>query len=89
MANREDVIRLVQKALEHEPRINIHRHPIHIASADGTVTLEGEALGRDVGHLAFERTMPQSRTRRPVSAFPSDHVPTFSTCPTQGSSHGT
>ena len=32
----------VHAALEREPRINIHRHPIHIAAADGTVTLEGE-----------------------------------------------
>ena len=32
----------VHAALEREPRINIHRHPIHIGAADGTVTLEGE-----------------------------------------------
>ncbi|HET9350562.1 MAG TPA: hypothetical protein VFO02_04445, partial [Burkholderiales bacterium] len=32
----------VHAALEREPRVNLHRHPIRIASADGTVTLEGE-----------------------------------------------
>ena len=32
----------VHAALEREPRVNIHRHPIRIASADGVVTLEGE-----------------------------------------------
>ncbi|MCI3952555.1 MAG: hypothetical protein K0R53_2053 [Burkholderiales bacterium] len=50
MANREAVIRLVQTALEHEPRINIHRHPIKVGYTDSTVILEGE-----VGHPAAKK----------------------------------
>ena len=37
----------VHAALEREHRINLHRHPVKIESADGTVTLEGEVA--DVG----------------------------------------
>ena len=44
----------VHAALEREPRINIHRHPIHIASADGTVTLEGEVADVAAKRLALQ-----------------------------------
>jgi osmotically-inducible protein OsmY len=44
----------VHAALEREPRINIHRHPIRIASADGTVTLEGEVADVAAKKLALE-----------------------------------
>ena len=40
----------VHAALEREHRINLHRHPVKIESADGTVTLEGE-----VGDVAAKR----------------------------------
>ena len=40
----------VHAALEREHRINLHRHPVKIESADGTVTLEGE-----VGDVAATR----------------------------------
>jgi osmotically-inducible protein OsmY len=40
----------VHAALEREPRINIHRHPIRIDAVDGTVTLEGE-----VGDVAAKK----------------------------------
>lgn len=44
----------VHAALEREPRVNIHRHPIRIASADGTVTLEGEVADVAAKRLALE-----------------------------------
>lgn len=50
MRSREAVIKLVQRALEHEPRINIHRYPIKVGFADSAVILEGE-----VGHPAAKK----------------------------------
>jgi osmotically-inducible protein OsmY len=44
----------VHAALEREPRINVHRHRIRIASADGTVTLEGEVADVAAKKLALE-----------------------------------
>jgi osmotically-inducible protein OsmY len=43
----------VHAALEREPRVNIHRHPIRIGSADGTVTLEGEVADVAAKKLAL------------------------------------
>jgi osmotically-inducible protein OsmY len=44
----------VHAALERESRINIHRHPIRIAAADGTVTLEGEVADVAAKRLALQ-----------------------------------
>lgn len=44
----------VHAALEREPRVNIHRHPIRIGSADDTVTLEGEVADVAAKKLALE-----------------------------------
>ena len=44
----------VHAALERERRINLHRHPIRIASNDGTVTLEGEVADVAAKKLALE-----------------------------------
>ena len=44
----------VHAALEREPRINVHRHPIHVAAADGTVTLEGEVADVAAKRLALQ-----------------------------------
>lgn len=46
--------RKVHAALEREPRINIHRHPIRIDSKDGAVTLEGEVADIAAKKLALE-----------------------------------
>ena len=46
--------RQVHAALEREPRINIHRHPIRIESRDGAVTLEGEVADVAAKKLALE-----------------------------------
>jgi osmotically-inducible protein OsmY len=43
----------VHAALEREARINLHRHPIRIDSADGTVTLEGEVADVAAKKLAL------------------------------------
>lgn len=43
----------VHAALERERRINLHRHPIRIASNDGTVTLEGEVADVAAKKLAL------------------------------------
>lgn len=50
MTNREEIIRLVQKALEYESRINVHRFPIEVDFTDSAVILEGE-----VGHPAAKK----------------------------------
>ena len=44
----------VHAALEREARINLHRHPIRIESADGTVTLEGEVADVAAKQLALQ-----------------------------------
>jgi osmotically-inducible protein OsmY len=55
MRNREAVIKLVQRALEHEPRIHIHRYPIKVDFSDSTVILEGEVGHPAAKKLALER----------------------------------
>jgi osmotically-inducible protein OsmY len=51
---RTDAVRKqVHAALEREARINLHRHPIRIDSADGTVTLEGEVADVAAKKLAL------------------------------------
>lgn len=55
MANRDEIVRRVQKALEHEPRINLHRHPIDIDFSDGAVILEGEVGDPAAKKLALEK----------------------------------
>ena len=44
----------VHAALEREHRINLHRHPVKIESADGTVTLEGEVADVAAKRLALQ-----------------------------------
>ncbi len=54
MNPRELTTRKIHAALEREPRINIHRHPIRIESKDGSVTLEGEVADVAAKKLALE-----------------------------------
>ena len=44
----------IHAALEREPRINIHRHPLKIGAADGTVTMEGDVADVAAKKLALE-----------------------------------
>ena len=53
MNQRELTTRKVHAALEREPRINIHRHPIRIESKDGSITLEGEVADVAAKKLAL------------------------------------
>jgi osmotically-inducible protein OsmY len=51
----QDAVRKqVHAALEREHRINLHRHPVKIESADGTVTLEGEVADVAAKRLALQ-----------------------------------
>ena len=42
MSDKGHVIKAVRAAFEREPRINLHRYPVHIDFGDGVLTLEGE-----------------------------------------------
>ena len=50
----EAVRKQVHAALERESRINLHRHPVRIETADGTVTLEGEVADVGAKKLALQ-----------------------------------
>jgi osmotically-inducible protein OsmY len=52
--NKDDIVRNVRAALEYEPRVNLHRHPITIGYADGAVVLEGEVESVAAKKIALE-----------------------------------
>ena len=54
MPHQDGVIKQVHRALEYEPRINLHRHPLKIGYADGAVILEGEVEHVAAKKLALE-----------------------------------
>ena len=54
MNSREITTRKVHAALEREPRVNVHRHPIRVQSQDGAVILEGEVADVAAKKLALE-----------------------------------
>jgi osmotically-inducible protein OsmY len=56
----------VHAALERESRINLHRHPVRIESADGTVTLEGELSDVAAKQLALQLAGAVQGVRRVV-----------------------
>ncbi len=51
---KDAVRKQVHAALEREHRINLHRYPVRIGAADGTVTLEGEVADVAAKKLALE-----------------------------------
>lgn len=55
MRNSDAVIKQVQRALEYEPRINLHRYPIKVGFADSAIILEGEVDHPAAKKLALER----------------------------------
>lgn len=61
MAERMAVTRAVQAALERDPRVNLHAHPIALDFADGTLTMTGEVASIAAKKLALEiaAAMPQ------------------------------
>ncbi|MGQ0650806.1 MAG: BON domain-containing protein [Betaproteobacteria bacterium] len=54
MNPRDIMTRQVRAALERETRINLHRYPVRIDSADDVVTLEGEVADIAAKKLALE-----------------------------------
>lgn len=52
MLRPEAICAQVRAALEHEPRINLHRYPVHLRYEDGVVTLEGLGPKTTLGALA-------------------------------------
>jgi osmotically-inducible protein OsmY len=54
MPKKEEMIKLVHRALEYETRINLHRFPVTIGFTDGAVILEGEVERLAAKKLALE-----------------------------------
>ena len=54
MNPRESITKQIHGRLEREPRINLHRFPIHISNADGVAVLEGEVGDIAAKKLALE-----------------------------------
>lgn len=54
MTQKHKVIKEVQRALEYEPRINLHRFPVTVGFTDGAVILEGEVGQLSAKKLALE-----------------------------------
>jgi osmotically-inducible protein OsmY len=50
----EEVVKKVRAAFEHEPRINLHHYPLHIAFSAGDLVLEGEVENIVAKKLALE-----------------------------------
>jgi osmotically-inducible protein OsmY len=50
MPNPEAICAQVRAGLEHEPRINLHRYPIHLRYEDGILTVDG-----DVEHIVAKK----------------------------------
>jgi osmotically-inducible protein OsmY len=54
MSEKQEVIKAVKAAFEHEPRINLHSHPLHIDFEDGVLTLEGDVENIAAKKLGLE-----------------------------------
>lgn len=54
MSEKQEVIKAVKAAFEHEPRINLHSHPIQMDFEDGVLTLEGEVENIAAKKLGLE-----------------------------------
>jgi osmotically-inducible protein OsmY len=54
MSTTEEIVKEVQAAFEHEPRINLHQYPVHVAFSDGDLVLEGEIENIVAKKLALE-----------------------------------
>lgn len=51
----DPVLRQLYAALEREPRVALHRYPLHIALEDGALVLEGEVASVAAKKLALEK----------------------------------
>ncbi len=54
MSNNQNVIKAVQAAWEHEPRINLHTHPLTISYQNQVLTVEGEVQDIAAKKLCME-----------------------------------
>jgi osmotically-inducible protein OsmY len=54
MSEKQEIMKAVKAAFEHEPRINLHRHPIRMDFEDGVLTLEGEVENIAAKKLGLE-----------------------------------
>jgi osmotically-inducible protein OsmY len=54
MPQHNSLIKEIRRALEHEPRIELHRRPLKIGVADGAVILDGEVADVAAKKLALE-----------------------------------
>jgi osmotically-inducible protein OsmY len=54
MSEKQEIIKAVKAAFEHEPRINLHSHPIQMDFEDGVLTLEGEVENVAAKKLGLE-----------------------------------
>jgi osmotically-inducible protein OsmY len=50
MPEREEILKMVEAGFAHEPRLDVHRYPVHMALTGGVLTLEGE-----VEHIAAKK----------------------------------
>jgi osmotically-inducible protein OsmY len=48
------ILKAVRAAFEHEPRLNLHRYPVHVAVSDGDLVLESEVETIAAKKLALE-----------------------------------
>jgi osmotically-inducible protein OsmY len=60
MIRAEEVVGSILAALEREPRVNAHNHPIEVEFAEGIVTLSGEVGGIAAKKLALKLAAMQS-----------------------------
>ena len=54
MSSTQDIIKAVKATWEHEPRINLHTHPVTIVYDNGVLTLEGEVQDIAAKKLCME-----------------------------------
>jgi osmotically-inducible protein OsmY len=54
MVRNQPILKEIRAAFEHEPRINMHKYPIHMAFEEGLLTLEGEVEHVAAKKLAME-----------------------------------
>lgn len=54
MSEKQEVTKAVKAAFEHEPRINLHSHPIEMDFENGVLTLEGEVENIAAKKLGLE-----------------------------------
>lgn len=54
---RDRVLKEVRAAFEREPRINLHKYPVHMQFSDGVLTLEGETEHIAAKKLSMELAM--------------------------------